>query len=124
MKTEKRKDKLLINRHDCLFVVDVPDINWVEALGSYSVLHCRGGEEIRVSVPIGVLAAQLDETVFCRLSRSMILNTDAIRTVRKEQQEGKPLRTVVMTDGTAFPLSSKGTYSELLRFLESRLVLV
>lgn len=68
-------------------LVDVPDIDWVEADGDYVRLHV-GGKVHLISERMRVLEETLDPTRFVRIHRSAIVNLKRIRELRREPDGG------------------------------------
>ncbi|HZD04783.1 MAG TPA: LytTR family DNA-binding domain-containing protein [Longimicrobiales bacterium] len=68
-------------------LVDVPDIDWIEADGDYARLHV-GGRIHLVSERMHALERTLDPAHFLRIHRSAIVNLDRVRELRREPDGG------------------------------------
>ena len=83
-----------------VLIVNVDEIEWVEADAKYSRLH-TGNACHRVHESISRIEARLDPTLFARIHRSAIVNLD--RVVEVQCSPGSP--SVVLRDGTRIPMS-------------------
>lgn len=54
--------------------VALDDILWIEATGSYSVIHLADGQSMLVSFHLAVMGKRLPQTDFMRIHRSHIVN--------------------------------------------------
>lgn len=50
------------------------EIMWIEAAGSYSILHLTSGKTMTLSFHLAVIEKQLPETDFIRIHRSYLVN--------------------------------------------------
>lgn len=87
-----------------LVLVNVADIDWIEADGDYAVLHA-GEEAHLVREPLHRLARRLDPKHFVRAHRSAIVRIDRIVEVKYLANRDALLR---LRDGT--PLRASRTY--------------
>lgn len=58
-------------------MVEVADIDWVEASGNYAVLHV-GGEIFEIRSSLAKLEGELDPKRFVRVHKSHLVNIDRI----------------------------------------------
>jgi DNA-binding LytR/AlgR family response regulator len=121
-KREKNRNKVLINRHDRVYVLNIDDIQYIEAQGSYSQIYSEKHGPIKVSIPLGTLTKSIGNDQLCRLSRSLIININSIEEIDKITRDGKSVRVIKMAGGKEIELSSKGIYSELINFMESHMI--
>lgn len=109
------KIRLLTRKAGRVVVVDVEDVEWIEAAGSYARLHLGGDGEgshlIRSSM--NRLEAQLDPREFCRIHRSYLVRIARIRELRRR---GSGDYCVVLADGAELPLS-RGRHKQVRRRL-------
>jgi two-component system LytT family response regulator len=93
--------RLMIRSGGRLTVVDVRDVEWIEAEGNYVSIHSQGKSHL-LRQKISALEAQLDPSRFARIHRSIIIRTDLIKSM-------KPLfngdHSVTMLDGREFTMS-------------------
>jgi two-component system LytT family response regulator len=68
---------LAVKDRDVTRLVATPDIEWIEACGTYVTLHMKH-QEILHRAPLSTMAARLDPRRFVRTHRSAIVNLDAI----------------------------------------------
>ena len=101
--------RLWIRSRGQVLIVNVTEIEWVEADAKYSCLHTRDATH-RLRESISRIEARLDPTRFARIHRSAIVNLD--RVVGVFSSDGSP--SVVLKDGTRIPMSR----SHKLRVLE------
>ena len=73
--TENRK--LAIKDHDSTVLVNIDDIDWIDAAGDYMCIHVAGQTHIMRST-LKNLMARLDPLKFKRIHRSTIVNLDRI----------------------------------------------
>jgi two-component system LytT family response regulator len=73
--TENRK--LAIKDHDSTILVNIDDIDWIDAAGDYMCIHVAGQTHIMRST-LKNLMARLDPLKFKRIHRSTIVNLDRI----------------------------------------------
>lgn len=64
-------------------LVDLDDIDWIEAEGNYARLHCAGDAQHLVSRSLGELEGALDSR-FVRIHRSTIVNLERVTELRTE----------------------------------------
>ena len=92
--------RLWIRSRGHLRVLNVEEVDWIEADRKYSVFHARGAT-VRVRESITVIEARLDPTRFARIHRSAIVNLD--RVVEVGTFEGRPH--AVLESGARVPMS-------------------
>ena len=93
--------RFMIRSGGRLTVVDVRDVEWIEAEGNYVSIHALGKSHL-LREKISVLEEQLDPSMFARIHRSTIIRADMIKSM-------KPLfngdHSVTMLDGREFTMS-------------------
>lgn len=90
-------------------IVNVSDIEWIEAADYYSCLHI-GTKGLMLRKTIKHLAETLDPEIFVRIHRSIIVNIDQVREiVREGQSEGS----VTLMNGQRLKMSKLGWQSLL-----------
>jgi two-component system LytT family response regulator len=72
--------KIAIKDADRVTMVDMSDIDWVDAAGDYMCLHVKGTTHIMRST-LKALMDKLDADIFRRIHRSTIVNVDRIQQV-------------------------------------------
>ena len=82
-------------------VVQVGDIDWIEAADYCVKLHAGGGVHV-VRVSLGALERLLDPTAFVRVHRSAMINVDRLREIVPDSSGDA---TAVLADGTRVPLA-------------------
>jgi two-component system LytT family response regulator len=92
--------RLWIRSRGQFLIVNVTEIDWVEADAKYSRLHTRDTTH-RLRESIGRLEARLDPMRFARIHRSAIVNLD--RVVGVLQSDRSP--SAILRDGTHIPMS-------------------
>ncbi|MCB0695081.1 MAG: LytTR family transcriptional regulator [Lewinellaceae bacterium] len=76
-------------------------IRYLEAQGSYTLLHLSNGQQVLVSRNLAALAVQIDDPVsFVRIHRSYIVHLAFLEKFVKTKSP-----TLQLDDGTALPLS-------------------
>jgi two-component system LytT family response regulator len=92
-------------------LVDVADIDWIEAAENYVQLHTAGGGHL-LHVTMSTLEKSLDPAIFLRIHRSVIVNVTRIRELQPVMHGEY---TITLADGAR--LQSGRNYSERLRAL-------
>lgn len=92
--------RLWIRSRGQVLILNVAEIEWVEADAKYSCLHTRDATH-RLRESISRIEARLDPTRFARIHRSAVVNLD--RVVGVLRSDGSP--TVILEDGTRIPMS-------------------
>jgi len=107
-----RKDypkRLLVHNGTKDSLVNVNDIEWIEAADYYSCLHI-GTKSFMLRETIKRLAETLDPDKFVRIHRSIIVNVDQVREIFREgQSEGS----VTLMNGQRLKMSKVGWQSLL-----------
>jgi two-component system, LytTR family, response regulator len=98
-----RDGRLLVRDQGRVVVVDVTDIDWIEAEGDYVRLHVAGRSHRLRETMAGVERA-LDPSRFARVHRSTIVNTARIRELRPCSSREYD---VILHDGTRLKLSRR-----------------
>ena len=93
--------RIPVRRDDRVFLIDVQDVDWIEADGDYAHIH-SGKSEYLVRETMARLTSTLDPDRFARIHRSVIVNLDRVREFR---QLFKGDHTVLLQDGTELKLS-------------------
>lgn len=94
-------------------VLDVDEIDWIEADDYYAAVHTRGRRHL-IRESLSSFESRLDATRFVRAHRSAIVNIERVREFRTEHRGELE---VVLRDGTRVPVSRRRRerVSELLR---------
>ncbi|MEG0468091.1 MAG: LytTR family DNA-binding domain-containing protein, partial [Mucinivorans sp.] len=58
--------------------ISLDELVWIEAAGSYSILHLLGGKSMTLSFNLAVIEKKLPQTEFMRIHRSYIVNLQHI----------------------------------------------
>ena len=109
------KARLLTRKAGRIVVIDVEDIDWIEAAGSYARLHVGndGGGSHLIRSSMKALQAKLDPHEFCRIHRSYLVRIARIRELRRR---GNGDHCVILADGAELPLS-RARHKEVKRKL-------
>ncbi len=79
----------------------VKNVRYLEAQGSYTMLHLQSGSSILVSRNLAALEVQINDPIaFVRIHRSFILHLTFLRKYIKTKSP-----TLLLDDGTSLPLS-------------------
>jgi len=106
--------RIALRRHNRVVLMNVEQIDWIEAADNYVCLHCGGDTHI-LRETIAELEARLDPAGFVRVHRSAIVNIDRIKEL---QLWFRGDYKVILVDGTELTLTK--THREKLN---SRLLL-
>jgi two-component system, LytTR family, response regulator len=84
-------------------VVDIADIEWIEADDYYAAIHARG-KRLLIRESLASLEERLERTRFLRVHRSAIVALGRIQELRSTQVGGT---VVILRDGTRVPVSRR-----------------
>lgn len=88
-------------------ILDVEEINWIEADDYYAAIHAHGRRHL-IRESLASLEQRLDPTRFIRVHRSAIVNVDWVRELRVESKRKLRRATVlVLRGGTRVPVSRR-----------------
>ncbi|MBM3643265.1 MAG: LytTR family transcriptional regulator [Alphaproteobacteria bacterium] len=72
-----RPERFAVRRRDREIMVEVADIDWIEAAGNYAILHV-GGERLEIRSSLSRLETELDPTRFVRVHKSHLVNVTRV----------------------------------------------
>ncbi len=98
----QKNPKIALSNQDGMNIVDIQDIIWCEALGSYTKFHLQKKMNIVVSRSIKEYEEILSEYDFIRTHQSYVVNTKQI--VRYIKGDGGQ---VILSDGTEIEVSRR-----------------
>jgi two-component system LytT family response regulator len=98
-----RDGRLLVRDHGRVVVVDVNEIDWIEAEGDYVRLHVSGRSH-RLRETMAAVERTLDARKFVRVHRSTIVNSAKIRSLEPCSSREYD---VILHDGTRLKLSRR-----------------
>jgi two-component system LytT family response regulator len=110
-KAEGRNTRLVVRSGERTTFVAPEEIDWIEAAGNYAILHLGKRTHI-LRETMNALESQLPGEMFCRVSRSAILN---LRRVKQLQSLPAGEHVAMLEDGQRIPISRS------LREVEERL---
>ena len=87
-------------------LVDVSDIEWIEADDYYAAIHVKGRRHL-VRESLASLEGRLDRSRFVRAHRSAIVNLAFVRELRSQSHGDSSETSLVLRDGTLVPLSRR-----------------
>lgn len=97
---DANRRKLVLREGDNMHIVQVEDIRWCEAQGSYTLFHLENKEDILVCHHLKDYEEMLTNGSFVRTHRSYLVNLDKIK--RFDKSEGG---SVYLDDDTQIPVS-------------------
>ena len=77
--------RLRFNTLNGFYVVEVEEVAYVKADGNYSELHMRDGSSKLVTSNLARIEGLLSSVIFCRIGRSIIINTDFLTQVDRRR---------------------------------------
>lgn len=104
--------RLLIRDNTQVAIIPVGEIVYIEAQDDYVKIFTQQKTHLK-SETLGSLEQKLDPTIFCRIHRSYILNTDFLTAI---EPYTKDCRIVKLKNGKTLPLSKTG-YDRLLELI-------
>ena len=84
-------------------VLDVDEIDWIQAEDYYAAVHARGRRHL-IRESLASLEQRLDANCFVRVHRSAIVRLDRVREMRTA---GSGESVLVLRDGTRVPVSRR-----------------
>lgn len=99
----RKVDRLVIKSAGEVLFLKVSDVDWIEAADYYACLHV-GPRTHLIRRSMADLAQDLDQTAFCRIHRSTIVNLDRVRGL-KLAEDGE--YDVLLDSGTRLRLSRR-----------------
>ena len=102
-KDRRKADRLAIKSAGQIWFLKISEIDWIEAADYYACLHV-GTKTHLLRRSMSELEQELDESVFCRIHRSTIVNIDRIRGL-KVSEDGE--YEVLLDTGAGFRLSRR-----------------
>lgn len=94
-------ERILVRSDKSWFLLNREDIQWIEAKGQNTLLHC-GKNHYSIRAGIQLIERELDPQQFVRIHRSYIVNVDTIHQLKPSAGRGFD---VVLQDGTELPWS-------------------
>jgi len=88
--------KLMVRANKTWFLVQMNEIQWLEAQGEKTLLHC-GDKHYSIPAGIWFVERELDPQQFVRIHRSYMVNIDTIRELKPREHRGYD---VILHDGT------------------------
>lgn len=106
-------EKILINTHEKISIIDVQDINYLEAKGAYTVFVLINGVILKASKNLSHFTSHITCPNLLRLERGTIINIHNLKEIIKERLHCK----IVFKDKTELKLS-KNISQRLFNILE------
>lgn len=99
-------NKLRVNSNDKLLLLDLQEILYLEADGSYTKIHLTEQKIVRVSKRLGIIKQDLmDLDYFLEVSRSLVVNLTHIKEIERGEKSGD----VILSNGQILKLSTRTT---------------
>jgi two-component system LytT family response regulator len=95
--------RLVIAANGTEFLLDVADIEWIEADDYYAAVYARGRRHL-IRESLDSLERRLDAARFVRVHRSALVHLSKVREVRSEK-DGTAV--IILHDGTRVPMSRR-----------------
>jgi DNA-binding LytR/AlgR family response regulator len=108
----KFSNKILVKKKGKEFIIGLDQVSRIESGGNYVYIHSNNNVYPMRST-MAKMTEKLNNTVFVRIHRSYIVNTDYIKeiiTITPQEYQ------IMMTDGAMIPLSRKNRPLLLARF--------
>jgi two-component system LytT family response regulator len=113
---ERAKPRIVVPVAKGQLVIDLDEIDWIEADDYYAAIHARGGRHL-IRESLTSLAKRLDPSRFLRVHRSAIVNMNRVREV--VCKDGRTF--IVLLDGVRVRVSRRrrSTTRKIVRHLEN-----
>ena len=107
--------RLIVPTANGELVLDVDEIDWIQAEDYYAAVHARGRRHL-IRESLASLEQRLDPEGFVRVHRSAIVRLDRVREIRSA---GAGESVLILRDGTRVPVSRRRReqVTELIRRL-------
>jgi two-component system LytT family response regulator len=112
-RSEGPLERVLVRDGTKVHIIDVDDLDFVQAQDDYVAFHA-GGREYLKEQPLSEVEGRLDQTRFVRVHRSFIVNVERIARVEPLTRDS---RVVILKDGRRLPVSRTG-FQRLTAVLE------
>jgi two-component system LytT family response regulator len=112
-RAEEPLERVLVRDGTKVHIIDVDDLDFVQAQDDYVAFHA-GGREYLKEQPLSEVEGLLDQTRFVRVHRSFIVNVERIARVEPLTRDS---RVVILKDGRRLPVSRTG-FQRLTAVLE------
>ena len=113
LRREGPLERVLVRDGTKVHIIDVDDLDFVQAQDDYVAFHA-GGREYLKEQPLSEVEGLLDETRFVRVHRSFVVNVERIARVEPLTRDS---RVVILKDGRRLPVSRTG-FQRLTAVLE------
>lgn len=94
-------DKIIINTHQKVSIVNLDDINYLEAKGAYTIFAIKNGEKAKASKNLSYYSNQIKSASLIKLERGLILNLNNLKEIVKNVNQS----IVLFNDNTELTLS-------------------
>lgn len=105
-------NKICLPTREGFSFLNIENIIWIEADGSYSTLHLTNQKPSVISKPISYFEEIFDTNKFIRVHRSFMVNVDMIQFFNSHNNE------IIMTDGTKIGVSTRKK-PEIVRYCKN-----
>ena len=112
-RTEGPLERVLVRDGTKVHIIDVDDLEFVQAQDDYVAFHA-GGREYLKEQPLSEVEELLDQARFVRVHRSFVVNIERIARVEPLTRDS---RVVILKDGRRLPVSRAG-FQRLTTLLE------
>jgi two-component system LytT family response regulator len=99
---ERVKQRIVVPTSTGELILDVDEIDWIEADDYYAAVHARAGRHL-IRESLTSLEQRLDRSQFLRTHRSAIVNVDRVCELRKEAGEAF----LILRNGVRIPVSRR-----------------
>jgi two-component system LytT family response regulator len=100
-KKRTHPDRIAIKLPGRIYFVDTNSLDWIEAAGDYCILHVQG-EKHMIREPLKSVESMLDQDLFLRIHRSVIIRIDRIKELQPRAHGEFRL---ILTDGSVHTVS-------------------
>jgi two-component system LytT family response regulator len=109
---ERAKQRLIVRTSSGDLLLDTTEIDWIEADNYYAAIHIRDARHL-IRESLASLEERLDDKRFVRVHRSVMVNIDRVREIRRKDADV----TLILDGGVKLPVSRRRSdhVSKLLR---------
>ena len=110
-------DKIIINTHEKVSIIDLQDINYLEAKGAYTIFAIKNGRKAKASKNLNHYSNLIKNDSLVKIERGLMLNINNLSEILKESNQS----VIVFKDNTELVLS-KPLSLRLLNIIEEHFI--
>ena len=110
-------EKIIINTHEKISIINIDDINYLEAKGAYTIFSLQNGIKVKASKNLNYFNSHIFNPKMLKIERGKVVNLNNLKEICKEKLYCK----IVFIDNYDLKIS-KSVSQRLLKMLEEHFV--